>query len=176
MCCRVRRPTARRDQHCSGLSSLSHRLYATPERCRLKTAAQRADRVTGGPRLAASEWRLWLHLASCTSRGERPVSAQPLLSPSLRRRSLYLTDSRRSDLAAGTGLHVPKQTPAIIATIGEVGCIARLEKLVRSSFVAAALRWERRLPSASQPGDVGPVMLAPHAPLRSVARKIVDVL
>src|SRR5215831_7974327 len=96
-------------------------------------------------------------------------------SPHLRAKVSSLNAERPLSRGGANWSSCPEADPAITATIGEVGCIARLEKLVRSSFVAAALRWERRLPSASQPGDVGPVMLAPHAPLRSVARKIVDV-
>ena len=53
------RSSARWDKHCSGLSSQSHRLYATPQRCRLKTSARRADGVIGGRCLAGSEWQLW---------------------------------------------------------------------------------------------------------------------
>jgi hypothetical protein len=38
-----------------------------------------------------------------------------------RRRSLYPTDSRRSDLAAGTGLHAPYLPFAILVGTGSVG-------------------------------------------------------
>jgi hypothetical protein len=56
---------------------------------------------------------------ACYARG--PLSAHlPPCHPS-RRRSLHLTDSGNSGLAAGTGLHAPKQTSVIAMAIGEVG-------------------------------------------------------
>jgi hypothetical protein len=79
------------------------------------------------PDLANLATRSLERLASQFQPGrERPFSAHPFRSRSLRRRSANRTDTGPSAYAAGTGQSAPKPTPMITLTNDEVGSKADL--------------------------------------------------
>ena len=70
---------------------------------------------------AGGERQLWVEPAGSVGYTERPLTAHLAHCPEPRRRSLDPTDTGRSALVAGTGLHAPHLPFAIPAGIGSIG-------------------------------------------------------